>query len=521
MLVEIPLILQPLTLLFIGAALTPLIEVAGAKLDAEKLRDVFAIAVLALALFKVYELSTAVLLRGPLELSLAPPGSPIGSMLRADALSAFMALIFCILGLLVAIFSIRYMEEDSGLDKYYALLLTMVAGMVGVVLSWDFLTLFVFWETMCISGYVLVGFRKYKWEPVEAGFKYLVMSTFGSVLMFYGASFLLGLTGSLNFTHIAEKIETVASPALYLALCMIVVGFGITAAMVPFHTWLPDAHPAAPSGISAMLSGVVIKAGVYGMCRSAFTIFNPALFNYGAALMLFGVATLTVANLMALLQRDIKRLFAYSSIVNIGYIVTAGGIAAHVLTSYYSSQPAVSMSIATFALAGALFHVFNHAVGKGLLFLCTGCFLHEARTRDLLKLEGIGKRMPWTGASLSIGLLALAGVPPLNGFWSKLFIILAGLSMPSDALMTTATVILILNAVFAAAYYLWVMQRIMLKQPTERASKAHEVPLTMALPVVVMAAICVVVGVFPAHVLELADAAAKSLLAFVRGGLIG
>ncbi|MEM4699946.1 MAG: proton-conducting transporter membrane subunit [Candidatus Nezhaarchaeales archaeon] len=490
-------------------------------MNAEKLRDVFAIAILSLALFKLYELSTVVLSKGPLELNLGPAGSLVGSTLRADALSVFMALVFCSLGLLVAIFSVRYMEEDTGLDKYYALLLTMVAGMVGVALSWDFLTLFVFWETMCISGYVLVGFRKYKWEPVEAGFKYLIMSTFGSVLMFYGASFLLGLTSSLNFTSIAEGLKSAPPSTLYPSLCMILVGFSITAAMVPFHTWLPDAHPAAPSGISAMLSGVVIKAGVYGMCRSAFTLFNPTSLNYGAPFMLFGVATLIVANLMALLQRDVKRLFAYSSIVNIGYIVTAGGMAAYVLTTYYSSQPAASMSVATFALAGALFHVFNHAIGKGLLFLCTGCFLHEVKTRDLAKLEGIGRRMPWTGASLSIGLLALAGVPPLNGFWSKLFIILAGLSMPGDVLMTAVTVILILNAIFAAAYYLWVMQRIMLKQPTEVSSKAHEVPLTMALPVVIMAAICVIVGALPAPVLGIADAAAKSLISFVGGAPSG
>ena len=518
MLLKIPLVLQPLVVLFLGAVLVPLAEAAGTRMGAEKLRDVFTVAVFALALYKIYGLTMEVLSKGALEFYFEGFPPPMGSALRVDVLSAFMALIFCGIGLLVAIYSIRYMEEDTGLDKYYALLLTMVAGMVGVAFAWDFLTLFVFWETMAVSGYVLVGFRKYKWEPVEAGFKYLVMSTFGSILMFYGISFLFGLTGSLNFTHMAEALRGVESPMLYFALCMIVVGFGITAAMVPFHTWLPDAHPAAPSGISAMLSGVVIKAGVYGMYRSVFTLFNPAIYNYGAVLMIFGVATLTVANLMALLQRDIKRLFAYSSIVNIGYIVTAGGIAAYVLTTYYETNPVLASSVAVFALAGALFHVFNHAVGKGLLFLCSGCFLHEAKTRDLAQLEGIGRRMPWTGASLSIGLLALAGVPPFNGFWSKLFIILAGLSVPGDVFMVVITAILILNAIFAAAYYLWVMQRIMLKQPTERAAKAHEVPFTMALPVVILAAICVIVGAFPGSVLGFADAAARSLLGFILGG---
>jgi len=514
--IEVPLVLRPLIVLFLGAVLVPIVEAAGARMRAEKLRDVFTVVVFALALYYIYLLAVKVLSTGPVSFYLAAP--PLGSELRADSLSAFMALTFCSLGLLVAIFSIRYMEEDTGLDKYYALLLTMVAGMVGVAFAWDFLTLFVFWETMAVSGYVLVGFRKYRWEPVEAGFKYLVMSTFGSILMFYGVSFLFGMTGSLNFTSMAEALRNVTLPLLYLVIGMIVVGFGITAAMVPFHTWLPDAHPAAPSGISAMLSGVVIKAGVYGMYRSVFTLFNPAAFNYGAVLMVFGVLTLTVANLMALLQRDIKRLFAYSSIVNIGYIVTAGGIAAYVLTAYYASSPTLASSVAVFALAGALFHVFNHAVGKGLLFLCSGSFIHEVKTRDLSQLEGIGRRMPWTGTSLSIGLLALAGVPPLNGFWSKLFIILAGLSIPNDVFMVAATAILILNAIFAAAYYLWVVQRIMLKQPTERAARAHEAPFTMVLPVAVLAALCIVVGAFPGPILGFANAAARSLLSFTIGG---
>jgi len=518
MYISIPIILQPLVILFVAAVLVPLMDYVGRKLGSEKLRDVFAVVALAFALYKLYALYIEVLKRGAVEFYLRSFAPPYGTAFRADALSAFMAMVFCLLGLFVAVYSIRYMEEDTGLDKYYALLLTLVAGMVGVTLAWDFLTLFIFWETMAISGYVLVGFRKYRWEPVEAGFKYLIMSTFGSVLMFYGVSFLYGLTGTLNFTSMSQQLLNVNQPLLYISLCMIVVGFGVTAAMVPLHTWLPDAHPAAPSGISAMLSGVVIKAGVYGIYRSLFTFFNPAFFNYGAILMIFGILTLTVANLMALLQRDIKRLFAYSSIVNIGYIITAAGIAAYVLTTYYSSNPTLATSVAVFALAGGLFHVFNHAIGKGLLFLCSGCFLHEVKTRDLNVLEGIGRRMPWTGASLSIGLLALAGVPPLNGFWSKLFIILAGLSIPQDGFMIVVTSILILNAIFAAAYYLWVMQRIMLREPKERAAAAHEAPFTMVLPIVVMAALCVIIGLFPGLILSLADVAARSLLLPVIGG---
>jgi proton-translocating NADH-quinone oxidoreductase chain N len=405
-----------------------------------------------------------------------------------------------------------------GLDKYYSLLLALVGAMVGVAFSGDFFNLFVFWEMMAISSYSLVTFRNYLWEAVEAGFKYLVMSTIGSLTALYGISLLYGLVGTVNFKMLKASIaiqSRIEPLVLYLIIGMIIAGFGVTASIVPLHTWLPDAHPAAPSSISAMLSGVVIKAGVYAMYRGLFSIFNPSVFDYGTILLIFGVVTITVANLMALLQRDIKRLLAYSSIVNIGYILTGTGIGAYALSHYYAVNPALATGTAVFATLGALFHLFNHAVGKGLLFLCSGCFTHEAGTRDISELEGIGRRMAWTGMSFSVGLLALAGVPPLSGFWSKLFILLAGFSIPSDLFLTTVSLIVVVNSIFAAAYYLWLMQRIMLREPKPKAKGAIEAPFSMLLPVVIMASITVLVGIWPGLVTPLIERAARVLL----GGL--
>lgn len=508
------LVIQPLIILFVGAVVIPM--VCSLKEGLAKGWGAFiTVVVLALTFHTLWGLHLKVLEVGTIEFYVSTFGPPYGSMLRADSLSTFMSMLFCGMGLLVAIYSMRYMEEDRGLEKYYALLITMVAGMVGITLSWDFLTFFIFWEVMSISGYVLVGFRKYRWEPVEAGFKYLIMSSFGTLLMFYGVSFLYAQTGTLNFTHLSQYLMGRNIPYLYPVIGMMIMGFGVTAAMVPLHTWLPDAHPAAPSGISAMLSGVVIKAGVYGILRSTFTLFNPTFYNYEAVLLTFGIVTLTVANFMTLLQRDFKRLLAYSSIVNIGYIVSAIGISAYVLTIYHEVSPALAVSVATFALTGGLFHIFNHAVGKGLLFLCSGCFLHEVKTRDLNLLEGVGRRMPWTGTSLSVGLLALAGVPPLNGFWSKLFIILAGLSITYDGFMVTCTSILILNAIFSASYYVWVMQRIMFRAPTGRVKEVHEAPLSMVFPIVILAITCIIVGIFPGYLISLSDHAAGCLMSFI------
>jgi len=201
--------------------------------------------------------------------------------------------------------------------------------------------------------------------------------------------------------------------------------------------------------------------------------------------------------------------------VNIGYILTGTGIGAYALSHYYAVNHALATGTAVFATLGALFHLFNHAVGKGLLFLCSGCFTHEAGTRDISELEGIGRRMAWTGMSFSVGLLALAGVPPLSGFWSKLFILLAGFSIPSDLFLTTVSLIVVVNSIFAAAYYLWLMQRIMLREPKPKAKGAIEAPFSMLLPVVIMASITVLVGIWPGLVTPLIERAARVLL----GGL--
>ncbi len=494
----------------------PIVTPLGRTLRFEKLRDVFSIGAFAAAIYYIY------MLQGEVDASpnrvatyeLTEYGSPFGVSYFADPLSVFMAYLFAGVGLLVAVYSLRYMEHDTGLDKYYALLLAMVAGMIGVAFASDLFNLFIFWEVMSVSAYVLVAHRKHRWEPLEASFKYLIMSTFGSLLFLYAMSFLYGITGTLNMTYVAEGLR-LAAPSevvlLFLA-AMFICGFGVTASIVPFHTWLPDAHPAAPASISAMLSGVVIKVGIYAIYRVLFAVFNPLILDFGTVLMLFGLATMTVANVMALLQRDIKRLLAYSSIVNIGYILAGAGIGAYALSYYYSTAPAFATLVAVLAIGGALFHVFNHAVGKGLLFLCSGCFIHEAKSRDLSELEGIGKRMPWTGVSFSIGLLTLAGVPPLSGFWSKLFIILAGFNLAENPFLVGVTIVIVVNSIFAAVYYLWILQRIMLKAPKPMAEAAREASPVMVVPIVILAVVSIIVGIWPGVIIQIVESAAHALI---------
>lgn len=430
---------------------------------------------------------------------------PAGVQLYLDSFGAFMAIIFTGMGIFAAAYSFKYMSNEDGLEKYYALLLILVAGLVGIAAAGDLFTLFVSWELMCIASYALVSFRNYRWEPVEAGFKYLVMSTVGSLVALYGMSFLYGMTGTLNIAQLVALMPATATPEGYFAMALIFAGFGVTSAIVPFHTWLPDAHPAAPSPVSALLSGVVIKAGVYAIFRILFTVFTPASYDFGIIMIAFGAVTLTVGNLMVLPQRDIKRFLAFSSIANVGLIILAGGIAAYVLGAHPLAAP-----VAALALTGAAFHVLNHAVGKGLLFLASGCLIHSAETRDIAELEGISRRMPWSGGAMSVGLLNLGGVPPLGGFWSKLLIIMAAASLLQDPLMALCTAIIILNSLLAAGYYVWLTQRLSFKPAPARMLK--EAPVPMLLPVILLAVACIAITLLLPYVLAFVSTAIVPLM---------
>ena len=496
----------PLFILLGAAVASVFIDQIFEKLGAERWRGLFASIVLAVALILfANEAAAGVRVSG---YTLFGGSAPITSSLKLDPLSLYLSIIFCGIGLAAAVYSMRYMEleRETGLDRYYSLLLTLVAGMVGVTLANDFFTLYVFWELMAISSYSLVSFRKWSWEAVEAGFKYLIMSTIGSLMALLGIGLLYGLTGSLRFDVLQAAVASGSGLAAYLSMGLIMIGFGVTAAIVPFHSWLPDAHPAAPTPISAVLSGIVIKTGVYAMLWGLFKVFTPAVYGFGGALIVLGVLTMTFANIVVIMQSDIKRFLAYSSIANIGYIITGMGFAAYVL-NHYPDQ----IAVASLALTGALLHILNHALGKGLSFLCAGCYIARAETRELSKLEGIGAKMPITTASLGMGLLNLAGVPPLSGFWSKLFIVSAGLGIPSDAFMLIATAIFILNSVVAAGYYLWLLQRIAFKKASS-GSEVKEVPGLMLLPLIILAAACVLITVMLGPVLGFIHEALEVIL---------
>ena len=423
--------------------------------------------------------------------------------LEADSLAIFLGLLAVGLGALVSIFSVGYMEKSEGLGRYYALLLIMIAGIVGIGFAGDLFNMFVFFEVMAIPSYVLVAFEKDKWEPIEAAMKYIVMSVFGSLIALLGISIVFMYTGSLDLAVLAQLTAGMDSLKAIGAVGLIIVGFGVKAAIVPLHTWLPDAHSAAPSGISAMLSGVIIEAGLIAMIKGLAVL--PGI-DSGVVLIIFGIVSMFVGNFIAMVQRDLKRMLAYSSIAQMGYILLGIGLA----FAYLSSG-------GDYGFRGGFLHILNHAVMKGGAFLCAGAILHSIGTRDLEEMRGIGRKVPLVGVAFAFFGFALAGVPPLNGFVSKFFICRAGVDAGGWGIV--AMVLLIVNSLLSLCYYLPAINKILFSRDiSEKAKEATKIPVSMAIPIVIMVILTVTLGVYPELGLKIVDPVVSFMMARLGGG---
>ncbi|MCK5398738.1 NADH/ubiquinone/plastoquinone (complex I), partial [bacterium] len=304
---------------------------------------------------------------------------PLGINLVLDGLSGLMLSIVNLIAFTATLFSINYMRRYTANNYYYALFLLMLAGMNGVLLSGDFFNLFVFIEIASIASYALVGFGT-EADELEASFKYMVMGGIASTFILLAIALLYSQFGVLNMAYISEAIaNSEFNILLKFTLFLFIAAFSVKAAIIPFHAWLPDAHPAAPAPISAMLSGVVIKTlGLYAMIRVMYNIFG---FNGGNMLAYMGLISIMVGGLLALGQMDMKRLLAYSSISQIGYIILGIGLGTKL------------------GILAALFHLVNHSVFKSLLFMNSGSVYHRLGTRNLDEMGGLNKVMPITGGT--------------------------------------------------------------------------------------------------------------------------
>lgn len=427
--------------------------------------------------------------------------------LEFDGVSIILAGIAVVLGLLVMVYSTRYMRGENGEEKFYALLSMMIGTIIGLCCTRDLFNLWVWFEAMAISSYMLVAFYRSQPASLEAGVKYLVQSATGSVMVLLGIALVFGKTGALDFASIQSVLLTYAEgEKTALLLCaggLFLVGFGVKTALVPLHTWLPDAHSQAPSGISAMLSGVVIEAGMVAMLRSV-GVLNTLTLDWGPIILGFAALNLLVGNFMALRQTQVKRLLAYSSISHMGYILLGIGFAVT-----FSNQDGAT---------GAFFHLLNHGMMKGLAFLGVGALLfslHISREDHgplvVEDLNGASKRYPITVFCLSVGLLALGGLPPFSGLWSKWQIFVSGFETQNPWAIGLV-IFAALNSVLSLAYYAPLVNRMYRKEPSEIVTKGNPIDWRLAVPLVILAAGVIVIGFYPALVTPLTQAAGSDLL---------
>jgi proton-translocating NADH-quinone oxidoreductase chain N len=439
--------------------------------------------------------------------------------LAFDGLSLLLSAVVLGLGTLATIFSGPYLHGEPGEEKYYAMLLTMCGVMLGLGCAADLFNLWVWFEAMAVSSYLLVVFYRDQPASLEAGVKYVVQSASGSVLVLIGIALVLMQTGTLHLSEIQAFSAHLGSERLILlaAGAFFVIGFGVKSALVPMHTWLPDAHTQAPSGISAMLSGVVIEAGLVAMLRSLGALSSGAgslgssaagipaagipAATWGGLLIAVGAVNMLVGNLMALRQKQVKRLLAYSSLSQVGYMVFGLGIA------LYAGQAAGAQ--------GGLFHLLNHGLMKGLAFLAAGALMYaiglpaaihlsgaapdssQHAPLTIADLEGTAQRFPLIALALSLAVLGLGGLPPLAGFMSKWQIFVAGFSA-QNLLIAFLAVFAALNSVLSLAYYAPLVNAMYRKRISPAVQGAGAIPAQMNLTLILLGLLVIVLGVWPA-----------------------
>ena len=411
---------------------------------------------------------------------------PLGINLVLDGLSSLLLLAINVVAAAAMFFSIRYMEQYTARTKYLSLFLLMVAGMNGVVLSGDIFNLFVFLEIASLASYALVGFGC-EHEELEASFKYMVLGSIASVFILFAIALVYGNTGSLNMAYISKAIQNSNSglnAGLAFALAMFIAGFGLKAALVPFHAWLPDAHPSAPAPISAMLSGVLIKAlGVYSLTRIMFNVFGVSI-TVSWVLVTLGVLSMVVGVFLAVGQWDFKRLLAYHSISQMGYVILGLGIGALILARNGKVE------WAAMAILGGMFHLVNHAVFKSLLFLTSGSVEMSTGTRQLKEMGGLGGKLPFTRATCTVASASIAGIPPFNGFWSKLILIIA---LVQAGFMKLAAVTLIVSLVTLISF-LKIQRYVFLGDLPENLQQTKEHKGFMLIAMLFLACLCLLMG---------------------------
>ncbi|AEH60891.1 multisubunit sodium/proton antiporter, MrpD subunit (2.A.63.1) [Methanosalsum zhilinae DSM 4017] len=426
-----------------------------------------------------------------------------GIILVADLLSSGMVALSSVITFLALLFSIDYIEKKSLNSTYHSLFNLLVAGLNGTFLTGDLFNLFVFFEILLIASCgLLIANEKLEITPsshkMEAVYKYLVLNIVATLFMLIAIASLYATVGTLNMADMAAKIAlmneegTLPWHLIPTALLFMVV-FGNKAAIFPLHFWLPDAHPTAPSPVSAILSGILIKVGAYGFIRFYYLIFEGNLSVFQPIIIFLGLATIIIGSVSAVGQDDIKKVLAYHSIGQIGYVFIGIGMG----TAY--------------ALAASIVYLMNHAISKSMLFLVSGCIVHKIGTRDMRKIGGLSSSEPFLGLMFLIGIMSIAGLPPTSGFIAKFVLFDAGI----DGKFYIPVLIAVIFSLFTLFSMFKSWQRIFwgeIKDNVFDDTHIHENSHMMLLTLVIMAIIILAIGLYAEPILAITIETANQIL---------
>lgn len=455
------------------------------------------------------------LVGGGVEHATLPLGLPwLPWQIRFDALAGFTFTLIGVVVAAVALYGPGYVREfEYGRDPLPALggfTGLFVAGMLLVVLADDAFLFMIAWELMSLASYFLVAFQHENAANRRSAFLYLLMAQLGGVVILLGFGVLAAFGGGFGFD--AMRAASVPSAWATVAFLLALVGFGMKAGLVPLHVWLPEAHPVAPSHISALMSGVMLKVAVYGFVRVTYDLIGTIQTGWGVTVLLVGAVSALLGVLYALMQQDLKAMLAYSSVENVGIIFIGLGLS---LTFLGSGYPVLGV----LGLVAALYHTFGHALFKSLLFLGAGAVLHATHERDLEYMGGLLQRMPWTGLFFLLGCISIAALPPFNGFvseWLTFQTALQAWSLESGVLRTlipAAAAVLALTGALAAACFVRAYGIAFLgKARSRHVRKAREVGLGMRLAQGILAFGCLLLGVLPTSVLEILNEVPRQLV---------
>jgi proton-translocating NADH-quinone oxidoreductase chain N len=419
------------------------------------------------------------------------------SMLADDMFGSFFAITLLIVSVMVTASSWNYMKNKTNPAAYYSLILLSSIGMILIAYSTDLVMLLVAWELMSIPTYALAAFSKRDPISNEAAIKYFLFGALSSAILVLAIGLVYGVTGTTNIGEAIVSMVNVQKdlvPVTLLALALFIAGFGFKMGLVPFHMWLPDAYEGAPTTIGALLAAGTKKAGFAAAIRVIVLATFVLHLDWAAALAVIAIFTMTLGNLGALVQKSVPRILAYSSIAQAGYIMIGLALAP------YSDQ----------ALGGSLFHILNHAVMKSAAFIAAAAVSITLASYSIEKYRGLAKRMPITAIALTISLLALAGVPPLNGFWSKLVLFNAAIVTGPEIWWGPYLAIAgVLNSALSLGYYAWIMRKMYMEESPD-TTKVKE-PRAMLAVLIFSMIFMVGFGIWHAPILEFATNSVPNL----------